>query len=326
MSKFKLAKSVTDSAYYSFKLNYKKNVEIALIISLLLTILLLRFTSDFHFKKLVYSEEDVMLQLIDIPEIPPPIEEPPELQMEEVVEIPPEEEAAPEEDPNEQIIEELTEEKEEAKLALNAPSDNGVLVSSSALGAISAPELNLRQRLDYRGGSIFFDRGSSSGDFLAENKVDLDIRSTHLTERRVTTDNLSVDLRIDNQQTVDASGLQREDSNKPNQRSLDLSLQPEKVLSFASSTMGTEDYKLWNKLNAELERVSQGRYGPIPKEIRHTRNGFLIAFTYSDQTKHEIHWLRSGRVWIEVFGQSNKTTVQELRRALDGLLSLTLNN
>jgi len=56
------------------------------------------------------------------------------------------------------------------------------------------------------------------------------------------------------------------------------------------------------------------------------RVGFLINFTFPDKTQHEIHWRNNGNVWIKVIGQSNRTTIQELRQAASGLFTLSLDN
>jgi hypothetical protein len=100
----------------------------------------------------------------------------------------------------------------------------------------------------------------------------------------------------------------------------------EKIISFASSTFGTEDYKIWNKINAELDRLNKGRYGSVPKEITRVKGGFIIRFGFPDGTRQEMHWENAGNVWIKITGNSSRSSAQELRRALDALLKINLGS
>jgi hypothetical protein len=321
---FKLAKSVENGLYFEIKQNYRKNFEKSLIISLITIIILFRIVTISPNENRSITDEDIKLTLIDILNVPPEIENPPELKVEEVVEIPPEENQAEEEDPMLEELKELLEEKEDVKLTINSDEMGRYLADNSPLGLISDRELKLRRSLDDAGGGIAFKGGKSLNQLLAESRIDLDIGTVKRSERELTNEEATVNLAAPKDESVEQPFNNSKENAHSDDVTLGLSNSNEKIISYTSSTIGTEDYKLWNKLNAELERVSQGRYGPIPKEIKRSKTGFTLTFRYSDGTKHEIHWRKSGRIWIKVIGNSHKSTVQELRRSLKSVLSLTL--
>lgn len=322
--KFILAKSVENGLHHKSKQNYRKNFEKSLIISLITTIILFRIATISPIEKKSISEEDIKLNLIDILKIPPEIENPPELKMENVVEIEPTENQAEEENPILEELKELLEEKEDVKLTINSDEMERYLTSNSPLGLISDRELELRRSLDDAGGRITFKGGKSLNQLLAESRVDLNIGTVERSERELSNEEATVNLAAPKDDSVEQPLNNSKENLNSDDVTLSLSNLNEKIISFTFSTIGTEDYKLWNKLNAELERVSQGRYGPIPKEIKHSKTGFTLTFSYTDGTKHEIHWRKSGRIWIKVIGNSHKSTVQELRQSLESVLSLTL--
>jgi len=161
---------------------------------------------------------------------------------------------------------------------------------------------------------------SINSDLLVAGQ--LDVGQTRRIGRRFVADNSGLDLGSHSK-----NGTQTKRKPKgSDEPKLGISGRLEKVLSSSSSTIGTEDYKLWNKILAELDRLNKGRYGKVPAELQRHRGGFLINFTFSDKTQHEIHWRNNGNVWIKVIGQSNRTTIQELRKAAYGLFRLSLNN
>lgn len=316
--KFILAKSMRNTLEGILKLKYKKNFEISLIFSIVLTIFAFRIGANLDIEKYLEMEENITFEFLDIPELID-IKEPPKLKVEEVVEIPPEpEEEVKSNDLIEKIESLLVENQEEVTLDLQSDlSDN--LINNSQM-VVSGAELKIRGRRGYQGGSMNFgDRGVNS-DLLAEGR--LDVGQTRRTGSRFVADNSSLDLGSDSKNGTKTQ-RKMEGSDEPK---LGISGRLEKVLNFSFSTMGTEDYKLWNKIIAELDRLNKGRYGKIPAELQRHPGGFLIYFTYSDKTQHEIHWRNNGNVWIKVIGQSNRTTIQELRKAADGLFRLSLNN
>lgn len=315
--KFILAKAVRNTLNSALKLNYIKNIELSLIASILITIFVFRISTKIDVQKYWLDKEEINFEFIDIPEIPPVIQEPPKMKAEQVVELPPEpEETVESDDLIEQVEELLNENSDEASLDI-ASNSNDNLITDSQLGLISRARLNVRGRNGLDGGNLGFgDRGEHNG--LAESS--LDIGQTSRTDSRFVSDNSSLDLGVESKpkKEIGKSEMRAEEPK------LGLGGQPEKVLSFSSSTFGTDGYKLWNKIMSELDRLNKGRYGSVPEELKRNREGFLINFTYSDKTLHEIHWRNDGNVWIKVIGRSSRTTVQELSKALNGLLRLSL--
>lgn len=316
--RFVLARSSDRTILALVKRRYQRNFEKALILSLIAAIVGVRFLSMVHVERLLFREDQLKLEYLNIIDIPPPIEEKPKMKMEEVVEIPPEETTS-EESPVEKEIEELLEEKEEVQLALNSNSVGDLLVTSSQLGAIAGPELNFRKTRTDVGGSIVLKNRKFYSDDLAGG---LEIGKVEGSNRKLTNENIGLDLKT---KPVDLK-RNKPEANAKTEPKLGIHDVPERIISFSSSTFGTEDYKLWNKINAELDRLNKGRYGSVPKEITRVRGGFLIRFSFPDGTRQEIHWENSGNVWIKISGKSNLSSVQELRRALDSLLKITLGS
>ncbi len=316
--KFILAKSTINTLEGILKLKYTKNFEISLIFSIVLTIFVFRIGANLDIEKYLEMEENITFEFLDIPELLD-IKEPPKLKVEEVIEIPP----LPEEEvkSNELIekIESLLAENHE-EVALDIKSDLSDNLIDNSQMTLSGSELKIRARNGYNGGSMDFGDKSINSDLLVAGQ--LDVGQTRRTGRRFVADNSGLDLGSHSK-----NGTQTKRKPKgSDEPKLGISGRLEKVLSSSSSTIGTEDYKLWNKILAELDRLNKGRYGKVPAELQRHRGGFLINFTFSDKTQHEIHWRNNGNVWIKVIGQSNRTTIQELRKAAYGLFRLSLNN
>jgi len=316
--KFILAKSTINTLEGILKLKYTKNFEISLIFSIVLTIFVFRIGANLDIEKYLEMEENITFEFLDIPELLD-IKEPPKLKVEEVIEIPP----LPEEEvkSNELIekIESLLAENHE-EVALDIKSDLSDNLIDNSQMTLSGSELKIRARNGYNGGSMDFGDKSINSDLLVAGQ--LDVGQTRRTGRRFVADNSGLNLGSHSK-----NGTQTKRKPKgSDEPKLGISGRLEKVLSSSSSTIGTEDYKLWNKIIAELDRLNKGRYGKVPAELQRHRGGFLINFTFSDKTQHEIHWRNNGNVWIKVIGQSKRTTIQELRKAAYGLFRLSLNN
>ncbi|MFQ6113684.1 MAG: hypothetical protein ACE5NG_06285 [bacterium] len=319
LQKFVLAKTAQNTLHGQEQLKYKRNFEKALIISILAAIFGIHLAANFDIDKYIIQQESVRFETIDIPLIEPIIEQPPVLKMEQVVEV---NEENNEENVNLKEIEELLgENEEEAELALNSDDLGASLLSSSPLGSILGPDIKFRKRFSNEDGKISLKTGKFHESLIAENE--LDIGKVQRNERGTLSDDVNIDLAHQADKKPDQAVNEKFNANDI---SLGIAGVPAKILSFSSSTIGTEDYKLWNKLNAELDRLNKGRYGSIPKEIKRHKRGFILSLSYSDGVTHEIHWRQDGNVWIKVFGQSHKTTLQELRRALNGLITLSLSN
>lgn len=297
------------------KLRYRKRVEKAVIYSILLVIFLFRLTMNVDIQNYLNFEDRPTLQSIDLKDIP--IMEEPPIQTEEIVELEVEEpEPVPEiepEDPRTVYIEE----QPDLKLALASNDNSSYLFSDSQMEGLPGNDLNLRANLSYDVDNVTF--GSRKSDLDVSN-TGIDIGKRSGTDRYAT-ESPRIDLKIDKKKPPE-----RPQAQKSAKADLRIVGKGERIISLASSTIGTEDYKLWNKINAELDRLNKGTYGHVPDEIERTRAGFIINFDYADASGHQINWQNDGNVWIKIKGDTNRSTIFELRRALNALLSLGLAN
>lgn len=322
LPKFVLAKTSSDTRHGYSKLGYKKKYELCTIIVLIFLIFVFRFSAHLDIQQYLVQSEIEEFEFLEITEIPPVVE-PPKLQMEEVVEVI--EEEKPEEESTEvdEIIEEIEEmlgdDSEEPQLALASASLDNNLLSNSQLGAIG--RTRFQQRADLSLGDNNLSLGSE-GRYVGENGGGLDIGTTQTKRRNLDVGAANLDLNIDKKPKAQPKRKRENENN--GESSLNLEGKPVKVLSFASSTIGTEDYKLWNKIISELDRLNKGRYGSISDQIIRRGNGFIINFGFPDNSAQEINWRNDGNISIKVIGNSNKTTIQELQRALSSLLRMSL--
>ena len=132
LKQFVLARNTTQTTHGQTKLKYKKNIEFALIITLVVLIVGFRLAANIDFEKYLLNIEEVQFEFVDLLEIPPPIEPPQKLKMEEIIEIPPEPEKSEEgDDLTEEIEEMLGENEENVELALDSGDMGAYLASSS---------------------------------------------------------------------------------------------------------------------------------------------------------------------------------------------------
>ncbi len=312
--RFVLGKTSEDTANGATKLQYRKTFEKGLVVSLVLTLFFFRLTASFDLERYRGMDDALNLEFIDIQDIPPPTEQPPQLKMEQVVEVIPEPEPV-DDGAIEAIIEELLAENTETELDLE--SDMGYLISDSPLDVGDRARLNVRNRLASNNGSISLRRGAS---YLGEGGG-LDIGSTKSSRRKVQSETASLDLPVAKKRPANRPKQTRPDAGEP---TLGITGERGKVLSFSSSTIGTDGYRLWNKIISELDRLNKGRYGMSSSQIKRNRRGFTIQVGFDDETRQEIHWRNDGNVWIKIIGESRRTTLQELRRALSGILRVSL--
>lgn len=319
-SRFIIGKSSCNTLHGRSKLNYRKNIEKALIASILIALFVFRLAANLDVKKYFVKEENLVFEFIDIPDIPPVVPEKPKLKMEKVVELPVEEEKSEQEKIAEEVAELLGENENEAQLTLSSENMGNYLLSNSPLSSIGNKDFSTRSNLSYDGGNISLRGGKS---YLDEETDGLNIGKAEQSKRVFVSDNADLDIKTPTENPGEPNGKERYQNNEPK---LGISGLPERILSFGSATMGTEDYKLWNKIEAELDRLNKGRYGMVPKELHRTRSGFKISFKYPDGDQHIINCRNDGNVWIKVIGHNNHSNIYELRRALNGLLALSLGN
>jgi len=321
---FVVARSSGATRFAALKRSYLRNLEKSLIASLVFALFAFRLATHLDMERYLVANEDVRFDLIDVLDIPPPVEPPPALKMEQVVEVVPAVEKAPAEDKTRvkeiiDQIEDLLAEEKDASLQLASTDPGRSLLSGSQMGSLTRSPLQLRKSLASNDASVRLGGRGLVGDDLSAGS--LDIGSTRVARPKLKTGQAGLDLDL---------GKHREPKERPRQApareaaSLKLKVGPGKILSLASSTFGTEDYKLWNKIISELDRLNKGRYGASSNAIRRNRGGFVISFDFSDGTTQEINWRNNGNIWIRVVGESKRTTNQELRQALTQLLRVSL--
>ena len=93
------------------------------------------------------------------------------------------------------------------------------------------------------------------------------------------------------------------------------------VLTSSDLSMGVEEYKIWNKINAEFDRWDKGRYGALPKVMQRRGRAMVATFQYADGSGHRFVWLR-GNTKLYVHGQSQRDRVAELQQALMSIIHL----
>lgn len=103
-------------------------------------------------------------------------------------------------------------------------------------------------------------------------------------------------------------------------------LQADVALQLASTdiSMGVEEYKLWNRINAEFDRWDKGRHGKLPDNLQRRGLAIVGEFVFDGGVVHRIVWLR-GTTRIYVLGKLSHDRTTELQRALTALIQLNVH-
>lgn len=322
---FILGKSSEETFYFASKQNYRRNIEKSLVFSLVVFILFFRLFPTRHVEHSDAKLQDLRLEAVTIQEIPEKIPVIPEdipathrLQAEDIVVQQISEPETPENADDQQSLKSpLEEEAPDFSLDLPVNKIDKYLVSNSQVISPAKTEFELHANLDYDQNalSIRSDRdvydNTASADLLVQSESKW---------RKAQNDKIELDLgnASDALPENPTTGATDKDLNF----SLDIGSGSERILRFAASSINTDDYKVWNKIHSELDRLNKGRYGKVPDEIRHYSKGFYVNFKYSDGVTHQIHWQKDGNVWIKVSGKNSRSSIFELRRALNALLGL----
>lgn len=292
--------------------NYRKYIEKSLILSLL--IVLIFFQLFPKQKKHHGSSENfsVSLEVIDIPitkqeEPPPPPPPVQEMITNYSVII-----------KNEQNdVRKLREELEDVILDLDLESDNSLL-SNSQIGDINYASLSHnRSRFD---AGVSLDIGYSLNRLRNQDGGGLDFKpETNPVKTRFVDD--AVDL--NNPPLAPVVTPAKSEIKKSEADLIEIN-ENQFLLKEAESTIGTNEYRLWNKINAALDRLDKNRYGKLPENLKRTQHGIVVTFAYKDGIIHEIFWSKGGKVIIRVTGSRPRQQVAELQKAFDSLIHLTL--
>ena len=205
----------------------------------------------------------------------------------------------------------------ETKLNINHNTD--LLASNSpSLGDLSGPNAHGQRR------------GSSIGlpdldaNLLSDRLVNdagpggLDIGETKAQARRETAPAAArMNLEIKREPEPEPVATQGNDDDITSFLDADVSL----VLTSSDLSMGIEEYQIWNKINAELDRWDKGRYGSLPQSLQRRGRAIVESFQYDDGSAHRCVWLR-GNTKLYVLGNSDRNRIAELQQALTAIIHL----
>ena len=314
---FYIAKSIKKAPYVEAKNNYWVNLEKAIIISISIIILGLVIFPRYFTKGNNNIEIPVsMLEVIDIPiiqkEEPPP---PPPVKIIEPIKI-----VKIEEKNETKSLKDEIKVEEELKLDI---SDNigELLLVDSQMGDITS--------IDFAGRSFDLDAGTSLSleyqrSRLASNvgsSLSLDLPDAEISKKKT-----EKSIEFDTKSLLAESKPKRR--LKPVQNNVsgpDKFIKLNKnqfLLKESESTIGTQEFKTWNRINAALDRLNKDRYGELPTNVRRSSNGLSVSFAYKNEGQHDIFWSKGGKVIIRVTGKRPKSQIHELQKAYDALLKL----
>jgi len=292
--------------------NYRKHIEKSIILSLIITLILFQLFPRHKKQRSDSDGLDTSLEVIDIPiteqeELPPPPPPIKEMITNYTLIVKKEQ----------NDVRKLREEIEDVTLDLDLETDNNLLASSQIDNITYAGFARNRSRYD-KGASL--DLSSNLNKFRNHDADGLDFNpGTNNVSKQ------SIDRAVD----LDTPPLATVSRSEPKEvKKVDTELikinENQFLLKESESTIGTSEYRLWNKINAALDRLDKNRYGKLPQNIRRTNKGLIITLGYDDGIIHEIFWTKGGKVIIRVTGQRTRQLVTELQRAFDSLIRLTL--
>ena len=308
---FIIAKQTAKSPKAELISNYRKHIEKSIILSILITLILFQL---FPWQKKQHSDSEhlnLSLEVINIPitkyEEPPP---PPPVQ-EVIINYT----VIVKKEQND--IHKIREEIEDVTLDLDLENDNNLLANSQIANVSYAGFMRNRSRFDE---GVSLDISSNVNTMGNHDGKGLDFNpGTGNVSKKIVDD--AVDL--DKPPLTTVSEPKKNEAIKVNNELIKIN-ENQFLLKESESTIGTSEYRLWNKINAALDRLDKNRYGKLPQNINRSQKGLIVTFQYNDGMIHEIFWSKGGKVIIRVTGHRPKQLVIELQKAFDSLIRLTL--
>ncbi|MBN1349061.1 hypothetical protein JXJ21_06620 [candidate division KSB1 bacterium] len=314
LPRFKLAKAIDTTPHAKSRQAYKKTIERTTIISLLLVIIIIRIqfeaekTPTNAFLKTLPAFEVVNLSDLE-EELPPPVP------IEEI--MPPMEEVL--------VADEIEIVEDSVDIDLNIAFEEPELIdlNSQLEDDLTTKASSYRERnVDRSRLALLY----SARDLpaLDNSSISLEPTRSSYSERGGVDDevvlNISAQSAIETPEAADFSESSKQGSIIEECDEIGaIILRPPK------SSLALKEYRLWHKLSTQMDRIDKGRIGVSSPNVSRNRNGIKISFDYRDGTKHTISWQKGGKTSIMVIGKRSKSTTEELRRALNALLRLTLN-
>lgn len=309
---FRISKTSEKNEQADLIHDYPTILKMSTAIALVLVVALFHYFPRFE-KRITSSKAlSVSIEVIDIPNIKeeePPPPPPPVKEMVQIINII---EKKEELDPRR-----LRDELETVELKLDIEKNDNLLASSQ-IDNISYAGFAGRLGRSQKGVSLNI---ASELNLNHQSGANFDLKADEKVVRKKF---------VDNSPSLDNATLAapQEPTNRATNESENAGLiRVEKnqfLLKESESTIGTDEYRLWNKINAALDRLDKNRYGKLPENVQRTSGGLLCSFRYSDGIIHDIFWTKGGKVIIRVTGSRSLSISNELGKAFEAVLLLTL--
>lgn len=309
--KFYIVKSCEKTEKADLVNDYRRVLKVSTIVALFSIMAMFHYFPNREIKTMGTKSLSISIEVINIPNIkeeeptpPPPVKE-----MVQIINII---EKKEELDPRR-----LREELETVELDLNMETENNLLASSQ-IDNISYAGFAGRLSRSQKGASLNI---ASELNLNHQSGAGLDLNMGEKAARKKFVDN-SPNLN----NSVLTPPREQKNENSPSIANTDL-IKVDKnqfLLKESESTIGTDEYRLWNKINAALDRLDKNRYGKLPGNVQRTSGGLTCSFQYGDGIIHDIFWTKGGKVIIRITGSRSLQISNELGKAFDAVLRLTL--
>lgn len=309
LPRFKLVKTVATTPHGARRIKYLKHLEQAIILSLLIIICLTRIKLGLqHSHGRSSLKTASTFEVVNIPEleeeVPPPPIEIEEAIIDEVL-----------------IVDEIEVIEDTVEIEINlAFEDLELLEADSQLDDdLSTKATSYRDKILNRSRLALY---AETRELPLLDNTPLSLKSEQASYSR---DRGGIDEEVDLNISVEEIAPPEEISESPEGSIIEQCNDIDAViLRPPKSSLALKEYRLWHKLSTEMDRIDKGRIGNSFSNITRDKSGLKIHFSFGDGTKHTISWQRGGKTTIMVIGKKRRTSLEELNRALNALLQLTL--
>jgi hypothetical protein len=203
------------------------------------------------------------------------------------------------------------------KLKLNKETSVSV-ANRFSIGDLTGPDATRRRRNSPNGAPVIKSELRTSDDYLTAGPNNLDIAfDESKTKRKAFAQQTQFNLEVKQRDAYVKTNAHESKDEFSDFLGADVSV----VLTSSDLSMGVEEYKLWNKINAEFDRWDKGRYGALPKTLTRKGRAIVATFQYTDGTAHRIVWLR-GNTKLYIHRGSNRSRLEELEQAITAIIHL----
>ena len=207
--------------------------------------------------------------------------------------------------------------KTSAKLRIEHNTDV-FSANASLIGSLNGPDARDRRRPAQNESRNLSTELHGDRDFLPAKPGDFELGNNKAEARRKSMANPAEgNLEIEEKQMPKVDTKRNHDRNNSDLLNADVSL----VLTSSDLSMGIEEYKIWNKINAEFDRWDKGRYGALPNALKRKGRAMIASFQYKDGSGHRFVWLR-GTTKLYIHGESRRNRLEELQQALMSIIYL----